>query len=693
MVFARFSSSSPSNGISSRSPLFRSLTPKSAGSISASCRALCGFKDAHPDLSELNTALDALAAVFPDVHPEVFREMLVAFSGESRLCLVAEQLLQHKAKWVKDRWKVPGKGLGKSRDKRAKKKSQEPKEVFEVEECSQGGEDYKDRTGLVSLEDKFRSQAYKTAVRATLCQEFKGLSKSTIDGVLAEQNFSYTLSRPILLGLAAKTWRFSLGSLFSRWQTPTLMSDPQNHFMLVPQASANIGEDGWNTLPTLRPTASPELDAELRATILEPLLQARAAAQEEASVSLAHEVNEAEAYSCSAMYECECCYGAMTFEAMSTCTTGEHTICFTCIQRSVSEALYGQSWTRNIDHTRGQIACLAPTDPSCQGCIPQELARRAVMMQKSGAKVWATLQERVLSEGLQRLQSSSLSKGPKAPFIERSPLVQCPFCSYAEFSEFYLPQNTIRYRINTLTHPLLLCFLFFSTLYLIFPILFLSVLPSVLTFLPNPQNLVDKAFKHLHLKTHLSPRFICRNPTCKRLSCLRCHHAWRDPHICYESARLSLRTTVEAARTAALKRTCPRCGVGFVKSSGCNKMVCVCGYTMCYICRQGLGSSGPGREDGEGYRHFCQHFRPTGGRCKECDKCDLYKGEDEDEIVRRAGMVAEKEWRVREGFVGKEQEPGPGVGFDSTGQNVAWGGNEGALQKGVNWWVENLIRC
>ena len=693
MVFARFSRPSLSGPVPPKPSLFQSWAPKSTGSIAASCQALRGFANSHPDLSELNAALDALAAVFPDVHPEVFREMLVAFSGESRLFLVAEQLLQHKAKWVKDRWKVPGKGSGKSKTKRAKQKPQEQKEVFEVEEDAQDNAGPRETSGLVTLEDKFRSQAYKTAVRTTLCQEFTGLSKSTIDGVLAEQNFSYTLSRPILLGLAAKTWRFSLSSLFSRWQNPAPVANPQNHYMLTPLASSGIGDSSLKAVPTLRPTTSPELDAELRTTILEPLLQAYALAQDDASTSLAHELNAAEAVLSSAMYECECCYGAATFEDVSTCTTGEHIICFSCIQRSVSEAVYGQSWTRNIDHTRGQICCLAPTDPSCKGCIPQELAQRAVLTQKSGAKVWATLQERLLSESLQRLESSSNPRGEQASTIQQKSLVQCPFCPYAEFSDFYLPQNTVRYRINTRTNSLLLFFLFCSTLYLIFPILFLSILPSILPFLPNPQTLLDNAFKHLHLKTHLSPRFVCRNPTCKRLSCLRCHKAWRDPHICYESARLSLRTTIEAARTAALKRTCPRCSVSFVKSSGCNKMVCVCGYTMCYVCRQGLGSRGLGGEDGEGYRHFCQHFRPKGGRCGECDKCDLYKGEDEDVTVRRAGEVAEREWRIREGFMGKEGEIGLGTPRTVGGIDGPWGENRWSVQGVINWWVECLIRC
>ena len=687
-IFSRSQNSAFGDPTLAKRSLFRSSKSKSVESVSESCQLLRGFATAQPDLSELNAALDALAAIFPDVHPEVFREMLMAFSGESRLSLVAEQLLQKKAKWVKDRWKIPGRGLKRNNTK-AKKTVLEQKEVIEAEQDANEELPLQGSSHGILLEDRFRSKTYKAAVRTVLCEEFRGLSKSTIDGVLAEQNFSYTLTRPILLGLSTRQWRFSLGSLFSKWQAP----NQEKHFMLIAPATPNFGEVKPAVLPTLRPTTSPELDAELEVTILDPLRQARIAAQEEASVSLANRLNEQEASSNSALYECECCYGTMTFENMSVCTTGEHKICFTCIQRSVSEAVYGQSWTRNIDHARGQITCIAPSDPGCQGCIPQELAQRAVLAQKSGAKVWATLQEKIVSESLQLLQSLSYSRGKSKSGIERQALVQCPFCCYAESSDFYLPQKSIRYRFNTLTNPLLLCSLFFCTLYLIWPILFLSVLPSFFAFLPSPQNLVNNAFKHLHLKTHLSPRFKCRNPTCKRLSCLRCKKAWRDPHICYESARLSLRTTIEAARTAALKRTCPKCGIGFVKSSGCNKMVCVCGYTMCYVCRQGLGSNGPGGEPGEGYRHFCQHFRPRGGKCGDCDKCDLYKSENEDEIVKRAGELAERDWRIREGFTNQNRESSFAVPLDLAAKDDTWVGNVGLLQKGVNWWVETLICC
>ena len=81
---------------------------------------------------------------------------------------------------------------------------------------------------------------------------------------------------------------------------------------------------------------------------------------------------------------------------------------------------------------------------------------------------------------------------------------------------------------------------------------------------------------------------------------------------------------------------------------------------MCYVCRQGLAD--------QGYHHFCQHFRERPGEtCGECSKCDLYRVEDEERVVRRARESAEEEWwgtqgegaqRGLKGEVGKGQKRG-----------------------------------
>ena len=653
-----------------RRRLFRASSPTSP--ILSTFQAAISSKNtatlAGPDLKDLNNSLAALAAVFPDVRPDVFREMLETFSGESRLYVVAEQLLKHKARWVKDRWRIPLKGSG----------SNILRQVYEVEKPPSDQDD--GSASLLPVEERFRSESYKQAVRSMLRQEFSNLSKSTIDGVLAEQNHSYTSTRPILLGLAAKTWRISFSTFLLRWKKPDqTVSD--NHFMLLWTGP----QDGNSSNgPLMRDSGDPELNAEIYTNVLLPVRERRKDQLEVKDLEVATALNEEEAEQADALHECECCFSSTTFEQMATCTTGTHTICFNCIRNAASEALYGQSWGLNIDHTRGQIACLAPVNSTpCTGCIPHSLSQRAILNARGGEKNWQKLESRLADEALLKSQA---------------PLIQCPFCPYAELDELYLPPSTNHYRLNT-AHP-------FRTIILLIlpwnfiPLLFCYTFLAIIFSLPRPTALLSNAFKSLSRQTHLSPRFKCRSPTCLRTSCLNCKKSWRDPHVCHESATLSLRTTIEAARTTALKRTCPRCGLGFVKDSGCNKMVCVCGYAMCYVCRQGLGKGtnlpnhdgAPNLrnagEEGEGYRHFCQHFRPAGGKCRECDRCDLYRGEDEDEVVRRAGERAEKEWRAREGWGDKGIGERASAGLAAKGVIGKWG-----LQDAVDWWVSMVLRC
>ncbi|QSL67160.1 hypothetical protein MERGE_001549 [Pneumocystis wakefieldiae] len=101
-------------------------------------------------------------------------------------------------------------------------------------------------------------------------------------------------------------------------------------------------------------------------------------------------------------------------------------------------------------------------------------------------------------------------------------------------------------------------------------------------------------------------------------------------HKCFEKELDGLRLYVEREMANAVKRTCPVCNLSFVKSDGCNKLICQCGYVMCYICRKNIKK--------ESYAHFCNHFRSIPGKkCVECTKCDLYKVDDNiAEVAERA---------------------------------------------------------
>ncbi|KAL4917619.1 hypothetical protein BDW62DRAFT_183505 [Aspergillus aurantiobrunneus] len=612
---------------------------------------------------ELNNALEALALIFPDVKIEVFRELLVRFDGDSRLHVCVDQLLRHKEKWVAGRWNVPSGPAG-----------NEDAATAPVSASS-------DTTAyLVPREEQFRTDEYKAAVRGLLAKEFTGLSRSTMDGVLAEVNFCYLRARPTLQDLSRKTWRATLNSIIPSFRRKKEKDDGYPLMLWQRQAA---GEP----VPVLKETGCEELDNELHERLLAPMLRQRQEERERVDLEIAEELNEKEAEAASALYECECCFSDVTFEQVSTCSDGMHFICYNCIRHTVHQALFGQGWATSVDVERSTLKCLAPsTNEPCEGVLSAQLVKRAILLDKAGFETYSKFESRLSSDALLKSQFK---------------LIRCPFCSYAEIDPVYHPPTDgikWRFRQNGLITTILMTILFLDL------IPFLLVIMAILylrdpTILPT---ILDNALLDLRLKLRMK-KFTCANVKCRRTSCITCQKQWRDPHVCHEPLLLDLRATVEAARTAAVKRTCPRCGLSFVKSSGCNKLTCTCGYSMCYLCRKALGPRLDARNrprprcqeninplrnaageaeleleqdnedegENEGYRHFCEHFRVNpGARCTACNKCELYQDEDEEAVARRAGEKAEYEWRMRHQMAaGTGAGAGAGAGISSVDVN------------------------
>lgn len=652
-----------------------------------------GRKVKRSEHEELNDALITMADLFPDIKVEVFRELLVRFDGESRLYVCVEQLLRYRDEWVRGRWNTPS----------ADCVSSDKNDSTSTGTVGGGKEgdtelDVLVHGNRVPEDELFRSDTYKRAVKTTLSLEFRSLSRSAIEGVLAEVNFSYIRARPTLRDLSQKSWRATFGSIFPFKKK----KEKDGHPLLVWQRVT----DGDPT-PSLKETGCAELDRELHENFLAPLLVQKREDQENGDLRMAHELNESEAKDFDALYECDCCLSDITFEQISTCSVASHIICFDCIRRTTHEALFGQGWNKSIDHEKSSLRCLAPVKEGvCEGSLDSLVVKRAILDEKAGMETYNKFETRLASEALMKSQLH---------------LVSCPFCSYAEVDPVYHPTRkrmTWRFR-----RPHMITAVFIIIILLdIIPLLLLPII-AILFFNPSvPISIFSASLRNLSLKTR-TQRFTCSNPSCRRQSCITCHKHWRDPHVCHEPLLLSLRTTVEAARTAAIKRTCPRCGLSFVKSSGCNKLICVCGYSMCYLCRRALGpplqaatnngaavlrrrarrARGRARrnrlrnqenapptadapnngslsdasddesedegaaenvyenEEPQGYKHFCEHFRINpGSPCTECNKCDLYASENEEAVARRAGEKAEKEWHIREGLVGSSSIPGYG---------------------------------
>ncbi|KAJ5143049.1 uncharacterized protein N7515_001836 [Penicillium bovifimosum] len=642
-------------------------TTRSRGPVQFSAHE---HEEQRREQEELNTALETLVRIFPDVRIEVFRELLVRFDGQSRLQVCVEELLRHKKKWVSGRWNLPEGASEIQKEGGAGPASER------VESARHDAGD-----ALVPPEERFRSNEYKAAVRMQMIKEFNGLNRSTIEAVLAEVNFSYARARPTLRDLSRRTWRATFSSIlpFRRKR------DREEHPLLVWHHRV----DGELT-PGLKETGCSELDAELHEMLLAPLLQQKREEQQNGDFKFASELNEKEAKAVDALYECECCFADVTFEQIATCSANAHIICYHCIQRTVSEALFGQGWGKSVDLERSTLKCLAPLSVgSCEGCLHSQIVKQAILLDTAGSETYRKFENRLSSEALVKSQLK---------------LVRCPFCSYAEIDPVYHPSPSgVRWRLRRdggIVSTILMTLLLLDLV----PLL---VIPVIILFLFDPATVtavLRNAVRNLCLKIR-SKRFSCANPSCLRASCLTCHKPWRDPHVCHEPLLLDLRATVEAARTAAVKRTCPRCSLSFVKSSGCNKLTCVCGYSMCYMCRKALGpplrtttararramgafdgaadmrenlfhdggdiSEDDEFEETEGYKHFCEHFRINpGSRCTECSKCNLYQAEDEELVARRAGEKAEREWRLRQGEASNATST---AGFRNVNQDLSAG--------------------
>lgn len=551
-----------------------------------------------PDLRDLNASLEALAVIFPDVQVEVFRQMMRHFDGESRLHVVADALVKNRVEWVKGRWKAP--------DKAARQGVGTP----------------------VARSEMFRSEDYKDAVKALAYHEFKGLSRSSIDAVLAESNYSYLEAHLTLADLCTKSWRFTVTNLFWRRKIAPV-TEAENHPLVIWQASR----------PCLKPTGNAELDRELFEALVAPLKERCRAVREMSDHRLAVALNNELAEELQNTVECACCFTESPFEEFTSCTVDGHMICFRCVQHSISEAVFGQGWMRSIDKHTGTLVCPAVSSSECQGRIPQDQMLRAMLEEKRGAEMLHKLELRLADHNL-------LSSG--------LPLIRCPFCSYAEVDDIYVPpEKEARDIFQTQTvYGVIFAVLSLFAIPLVLPILLTLGLATLV--LGSKQLHADglaaefREARTRQRRRRRGLRFECRNAECGQASCLSCGKEWVDVHVCNESSLVALRTQVEQAMSNAIKRVCPRCNTSFVKTAGCNKLTCPCGYKMCYVCRKDIGGTGDGVD--VGYRHFCDHFRPEGDPrpCTECKRCNLWESENTDTVLEQAKEEAERKWREME---------------------------------------------
>ncbi|RHZ49019.1 hypothetical protein Glove_535g42 [Diversispora epigaea] len=436
-------------------------------------------------------------------------------------------------------------------------------------------------TSVIENWEFIRSPEYNKAVRYRLYNDFPDIWKSTIKAVLAENNFDYRRSFTKLKDFSSQNWWTSIFNVFRR--------------------------------KVYKEFDDSELEEDIK-----KILNVQLEQQTKEDYEVAKQVNFSEYTNNDQLITCGCCYGDYTFEDLIGCSEG-HLFCKECINHLVQEGLYGQGSLRGK-----RINCIE--SDGCDGYITDDQLK-------------ITLSSDVFKNYLDLLIEHSLKQANLL-------LVQCPFCSYCEVDDDDPFRNlkTSKTIIMIASLPLALIPLFtsFENIMSALNVVAIIVLPQIvlgmLGVLPIKSWIedIDNIIRRVKRRRRGNV-FKCQNPECSKSSCLTCNREHKPFHKCYEQEQDNLRLFVEKAMAEAVKRTCPKCHVSFTKSDGCNKMTCRCGYLMCYLCRKDLRQ--------ESYTHFCDHFRPIPGqKCKKCNKCDLYKTEDEEIVIKEAAAKARAEY-------------------------------------------------
>ncbi|KAL0137965.1 hypothetical protein V8B55DRAFT_1533700 [Mucor lusitanicus] len=430
--------------------------------------------------------------------------------------------------------------------------------------------------GKMDPSEGIRSEKYKRQAQLQLMKDYPQIWKSSIRAVLAENNWDYIHSFDQLKEMGSGGFWNTVRNFFLHWSAASHVSAQQGHI-----TDHHLLEQ------------------------LKQLNQRATDVQIQDDKHLAQKINMIEYTDNQQLMTCDCCYGDYTFEQLSFCTEGDHAFCHDCINHYMSEGLFGQGALRG----QSRIQCIASTD-ECEGCLSTQMLQRVVT-----EDVWKAYENALLEDCCQHQEQR----------------IQCCACSYFELDESTKPlQSTLVYASRAIQYiaqwTMVVELLVFSF------VLYKQDNRSLLFLLFD----LEIAYARV-ARSRRGVSFRCQNPACGTTTCLECRRPMRGPHKCWEKETDGLRLYVEKAMADAVKRTCPNCSLSFQKSDGCNKIVCRCGYTMCYVCRKDIGK--------ESYSHFCQHFRDRpGSKCNQCNKCDLYKTDPEDELVQRASARARNQY-------------------------------------------------
>ncbi|KAI8900550.1 hypothetical protein BC833DRAFT_258782 [Globomyces pollinis-pini] len=446
--------------------------------------------------------------------------------------------------------------------------------------------------------DMFRDNAYIIGSKSLLMNEFPYHWESSIQALMAESNNYYTET----------SMKLESSKLDSFWK---------KYLPFTKRKKSNLNEVEMN-----HPSLRLELQERERIKFEQSLIN---------DLKIAHTFNTKQYEDLDQCITCECCFGDYTFEELRSCQDG-HMFCKSCIYQSLKIGMYDTGLIRGKE-----LYCMSSDMPKCTCTIPEQFIKDCVP-----------------DDLFKNYQMTIASKSLEDAGVT---VVTCPFCNYVEAPErtrflfIYEIVDWIWVRLYQII-PLFFCFLVFlglpiatnpseSVYSYILAGLFIKAVATTITehYEMDLKRMLSIIKLPVWLQLPKPLLFNCKNQQCLKVSCVSCSQLWSPLHKCFEKEKDSLRVHVELAMSQALIRTCPSCHIRFSKIDGCNKMSCpYCKYVMCYICRQDIRS--------EGYSHFCEHFRiVAGSACNQCTNCDLYQKEADAEVVRKAAIKAEQEWK------------------------------------------------
>ncbi|KAI9488849.1 hypothetical protein BDB00DRAFT_846382 [Zychaea mexicana] len=345
--------------------------------------------------------------------------------------------------------------------------------------------------GKLDRSDLIKSEGYRAQAQAQLALDYPQVWKSSIRAVLAENNWDYVKSYDQLQDMGSGGFWTTIRNFIRHWSLPTSSTSFIASATSAGSSSKNNSHDD---------TGDDKEEFEYdRRIVRRRALDAQSAQDAKTALEISHDEYDE-------LITCQCCYGDYVIEQLAFCSQGTHMFCHDCITRYISEGLFGQGALRGA----ARIPCIS-MGGSCDGCFAHSVLEHRILSQD----IWSAYQKSVFEENMRACQSK---------------IVRCSACGYCEIDESMgLPLHTTLDRLMVLV-------------------------AGARWLMWDLKGDIETVYDRIACARRGSV-FQCRNPECRRLTCVLCQHIVRGLHKCWEKEQDGLRLYVEKAMADAVKRT------------------------------------------------------------------------------------------------------------------------------------------